>query len=190
MRGKGERPALLPQVAAGVTTGVAEILLTYPLEFTKNAMQLRGGGEAGGGRPSAAQVVARVVRREGVRGLYRGLQPWLLFAVPKCAIRFPTFNAVHSALEGSDGAGDGRSAGVAPLRNLLAGSVAGCVECVLTGVPLNTMTVRLIDDARRPQPRFRGLFHAIGVLIRAEGLRGIYRGASPLLVKSECRRRK
>lgn len=40
---------------------------------------------------------------------------------------------------------------------------------------------KLIDDAKRPQPRYRGLFHGTASIVREEGLLGIYRGLFPVV---------
>jgi solute carrier family 25 citrate transporter 1 len=40
---------------------------------------------------------------------------------------------------------------------------------------------KLIDDAKRPDPRYRGLVHGTVSIVRAEGIRGIYRGFFPVV---------
>jgi hypothetical protein len=40
---------------------------------------------------------------------------------------------------------------------------------------------KLIDDAKRPQPRYHGLLHGTASIVREEGLRGIYRGLFPVV---------
>ena len=40
---------------------------------------------------------------------------------------------------------------------------------------------KLIDDSKSPNPRFRGLIHGTSVIVREEGLRGIYRGLFPVV---------
>jgi hypothetical protein len=40
---------------------------------------------------------------------------------------------------------------------------------------------KLIDDAKRPQPRYRGLLHGTACIVQEEGLRGIYRGLFPVV---------
>jgi hypothetical protein len=44
-----------------------------------------------------------------------------------------------------------------------------------------TRRTKLIDDAKRPQPRFRGLVHGTVSIVREEGIRGIYRGLFPVV---------
>ena len=51
----------------------------------------------------------------------------------------------------------------------------------LTYVYNTTHRTKLVDDAKRPQPRFRGLVHGTVTIVREEGLRGIYRGLFPVV---------
>ena len=39
----------------------------------------------------------------------------------------------------------------------------------------------MIDDAKRPDPQYRGLIHGTREIIRQEGLSGIYRGLFPVV---------
>jgi hypothetical protein len=40
---------------------------------------------------------------------------------------------------------------------------------------------KLIDDAKRPNPQYRGLAHGTMSIIRQEGILGIYRGLFPVV---------
>ena len=40
---------------------------------------------------------------------------------------------------------------------------------------------KLIDDAKRPNPQYRGLIHGTTSIIRQEGIAGIYRGLFPVV---------
>ena len=40
---------------------------------------------------------------------------------------------------------------------------------------------KLIDDAKRPVPQYRGLVHGTTEIVKTEGLRGIYRGLFPVV---------
>ena len=40
---------------------------------------------------------------------------------------------------------------------------------------------KLIDDAKRPDPRYRGLVHGTVSIVREEGIGGIYRGLFPVV---------
>lgn len=40
---------------------------------------------------------------------------------------------------------------------------------------------KLIEDSRQPQPRYRGLIHGAGQIVKEEGIGGIYRGLLPVV---------
>lgn len=42
---------------------------------------------------------------------------------------------------------------------------------------------KLIDDAKRPNPQYKGLIHGTASIIRQEGISGIYRGLFPVVCK-------
>ena len=46
---------------------------------------------------------------------------------------------------------------------------------------------KLIDDAKRPNPRYKGLVHGTAYIIREEGIRGIYRGLFPVVSNNHLR---
>ena len=61
-----------------------------------------------------------------------------------------------------------------------------CVHCIVLQLYAHTVRhessrTKLIDDAKSPNPRFRGLIHGTGCIVREEGLRGIYRGLFPVV---------
>lgn len=58
------------------------------------------------------------VRTKGPLGLYKGLTPWIVFAFPRSAVRFSTYEFAAQWLQG-DGAK------VDPLYAMLAGTLAG-----------------------------------------------------------------
>lgn len=41
----------------------------------------------------------------------------------------------------------------------------------------------MVQDARRPDPQYKGLVHGTGQIIKYEGFRGIYRGLLPVIMK-------
>lgn len=41
----------------------------------------------------------------------------------------------------------------------------------------------MVQDARRPDPQYRGLIHGVGQIVKAEGVLGIYRGLFPVIMK-------
>jgi hypothetical protein len=40
---------------------------------------------------------------------------------------------------------------------------------------------KMIEDSKRPEPRFKGLAHGVKTIVREDGYRGIYRGLGPVV---------
>ena len=68
-----------------------------------------------------------------------------------------------------------------PLRPQKQSSASSLAFFQLTNVYNATHRTKLVDDAKRPQPRFRGLVHGTVSIVREEGFRGIYRGLFPVV---------
>lgn len=58
---------------------------------------------------------------------------------------------------------------LSPQNRMLAGLGAGVTEALFVVTPMETVKVKFINDQRSAQPRFRGLFHGIGMIIKEEG---------------------
>jgi solute carrier family 25 citrate transporter 1 len=43
--------------------------------------------------------------------------------------------------------------------------------------------VKFIHDQTLAEPRYRGLVHGVGVIVREEGIGGIYKGVVPTIAK-------
>ena len=53
--------------------------------------------------------------------------------------------------------------------------------CLCSALIHLTIRTKLIDDAKRPNPQFRGLVHGTSCIIKQEGIFGIYRGLFPVV---------
>ncbi len=93
-------------VIAGGVSAAAETIVGYPLQYVKTQQQLysrvssRTIADAATGRTytSVANVLRSTVSSFGFLGLYRGMSPLLLFALPRGACRFITYDVVASRL--------------------------------------------------------------------------------------------
>ena len=130
----------------------------------------------------------QVSRQEGVRALWKGLTPFATHLTLKYALRMGT-NAVYStALRDKDGRlTDG--------RRMLAGLCAGVTEALVIVTPFETTKIRLqqqrgLDKAAL---KYRGPVHAASTILREEGVRGLWSGAAPTMMRNgtnQVRRRK
>jgi len=168
MSSKKEKP--LHSLIAGATAGGVEAFVTYPADFVKTRSQF------GGKREPPLTIIRETLRSKGVRGLYSGCTALVVGNSVKAGVRFVSYDRFKQALADKDGK-------VSAPRSLLAGLGAGMLEAIFAVTPSETIKTKLVDDAKRPQPRYRGLLHGTASIVREEGLRGIYRGLFPVMMR-------
>ncbi|EIN05788.1 mitochondrial tricarboxylate transporter [Punctularia strigosozonata HHB-11173 SS5] len=168
MSGKKEKP--LHSLTAGAIAGAVEALVTYPAEFAKTRSQF------GGKRESPIAVIRDTVRAKGIIGLYSGCTALMVGNATKAGVRFVSYDHFKSMLADAEGK-------VSAPRSLVAGLGAGMMEAIFAVTPSETIKTKLIDDAKSPNPRYRGLIHGTTEIVRQEGIRGIYRGLFPVMMR-------
>ncbi|KAI4215220.1 MAG: hypothetical protein L6R36_009395 [Xanthoria steineri] len=167
-------PPSVSFIAGGVAGGV-EAIATYPFEFAKTRVQLRN--QSGAVSPkNPFLVVGQVFRNEGVRALYKGCSTLVVGSVAKDGVRFLAFDSIKKAFA------DPETGAMSPLRNLLAGMCTGVVASTFAVTPTERIKTALIDDARTAQ-RFHSSSHAVRLLYREYGLRGMYHGYAGTTLK-------
>ena len=192
----------LPLVARphAPTPSLASCAVTYPLEFIKVQQQLqasvpgqssvvssRGGAATAtaaaataAGRPSSSpqvlHIVTNTIEQRGVLGLYSGLSAWLYFRIPMSAIRFTTFEWATGFATGAGYTG--------PAAGVMCGTLAGVMEWLIFGVPMQCMSTKMLHDTNRATPVYRSFSHAMATIVREEGiLKGLWSGTVPNVLK-------
>lgn len=163
-----EKP--LHSLFAGATAGAVEAFLTYPTEFVKTRSQF------GGKRESPIAIIRDTLKNKGVAGLYSGCTALVVGNSVKAGVRFVSYDHFKQMLANSEGK-------VSAPRSLLAGLGAGMTEAIFAVTPSETIKTKLIDDAKRPNPQYRGLIHGTASIVRQEGIFGIYRGLFPVMMR-------
>eukprot|EP01063_Lacrimia_lanifica_P012581 TRINITY_DN1923_c0_g3_i1.p1 TRINITY_DN1923_c0_g3~~TRINITY_DN1923_c0_g3_i1.p1 ORF type:complete len:272 (+),score=71.62 TRINITY_DN1923_c0_g3_i1:139-954(+) len=146
-------------VAAGGVCGGVEAVLTYPAEYAKTQLQLLPAARKG----SMVEALRRTKAREGVRGWYRGCAVVVCGGVPKHGLRFGVHDCTCEAV-GSFGGG-------------LLGGLAASFGAI---IPQETVKTTLIKNPTV----YRGGAHCAAALVRAEGVRGLYRGVAATASKN------
>ncbi|XP_071452319.1 putative tricarboxylate transport protein, mitochondrial [Hetaerina americana] len=165
-------------VAGGITGGI-EICITFPTEYVKTQLQLDEKGGLKGGEKKYNGImdcVKKTVRQHGFFGLYRGLSVLLYGSIPKSAVRFGAFEELKKRSVDSNG-------NLAPHQRLLCGLGAGVSEAILAVTPMETVKVKFINDQRSGNPRYRGFFHGVTMIVKEQGIRGIYQGLTATIMK-------
>merc|ERR1712137_1364194 len=85
--------------------------------------------------------------KEGVRGLYRGLQPTILALLPNWAVYFSVYNGIKTRLGGAKGTSSGNES---MYVNFIAAGCAGCSTTFITN-PLWVVKTRLQTQIAAPE---------------------------------------
>ncbi|KAJ7158853.1 mitochondrial tricarboxylate transporter [Mycena filopes] len=165
---KKEKP--MHSIIAGTTAGAIEAFVTYPTEFVKTRSQFSGK------RESPIAIIRDTLKTKGIIGLYSGCTALVVGNAAKAGVRFVAYDHFKHLLADSEGK-------VSAPRSLLAGLGAGMMEAIFAVTPSETIKTKLIDDAKGPNPQYRGLLHGTASIVRQEGIRGIYRGLFPVMMR-------
>lgn len=161
-------------VAGGCATGV-----TYPLDLLRTRFAAQGPDRVYG---SLRASIVEIARHEGVPGFFRGCSAAVAQIVPYMGLFFTTYEALRPAMTWDAlplGTGD---------------AAAGVVASVLakTGVfPLDLVRKRLqVQGPTRTRyvhrniPEYKGVLKSIDMIVRTQGVRGLYRGLTVSLLKA------
>uniref|UniRef100_A0A224XTT6 Citrate transport protein n=1 Tax=Panstrongylus lignarius TaxID=156445 RepID=A0A224XTT6_9HEMI len=161
-------------VAGGITGGI-EICITYPTEYVKTQLQL---DEKGGTKQYTGIIdcVKKTVKKHGVFGLYRGLSVLVYGSIPKSAVRFGAFETFKNRAVDERG-------NLSLHARAFCGLGAGVAEAIFAVTPMETVKVKFINDRRAAEPRFKGFFHGVSLIIKEQGVRGVYQGLTATILK-------
>ncbi|KAL7410051.1 mitochondrial tricarboxylate transporter [Mrakia frigida] len=166
---------LWASLTAGVLAGAIEGVVTYPTEFVKTqsqfASQIKGEKP-----PGPIQIIKNTLATKGPLGLYAGCGALVVGNAVKAGVRFLSYDHYKSLLQDDNGK-------LTAPRSLLAGLGAGMTEAVFAVTPSETIKTKLIEDSRKVKPEFKGLIHGTSAIIRQEGVAGIYRGLSAVMLR-------
>ncbi|KAI3425920.1 hypothetical protein D9Q98_007892 [Chlorella vulgaris] len=152
--------ALLPKVAAGMLSGALAAGISNPTDLVKTQMQ-KGGGALGG--PVA--VMARVVRAEGVRGLWVGTTPSMARAAALTAAQCATYDELKVLFVRNLGWEDNL-----PTHFTVSG-LAGLVTTTVTA-PVDMVKTNLMVQRHLYTTPVQCVRH----IIAHQGVRGLFKG--------------
>ena len=168
----------------------------YPLDVVKTRLAVADRSLYSGVR----SCLAATIRREGVRGLYQGLGPALLGIMPVAGVDLATFNTCKERYLARQRRLEGAAAQQQQQLPLHMSIGLGAVAAVCGGVvgyPLTVVRTRLQVQAMTApeplaqsptgtalQPRYANAFDVFAQIWRRDGLRGLYRGQVPSLMKT------
>ena len=160
---------------SGSFGGLAEACLLQPIDTIKTRLQLDHSGQYRGIIDAGRQIS----RTEGVPALWKGVTPFATQLFLKYSLRFSSQAFFAGLLRDEHGRlSDG--------RRMLSGLCAGVSEALIIITPLETAKIRLqqqrgLDKAAL---KYHGPVHAATTILREEGVRGLWSGATPTMLRN------
>ncbi|GAB6031327.1 hypothetical protein CHUAL_009114 [Chamberlinius hualienensis] len=139
--------------------------------------------------PSMLSAARTMYRLEGAKSLYKGLVPTVLQIMPHSGIQFCVYTSLvsyskHVTMRSSP------FASVGWFESMVFGGVAGIVAKFVV-YPLDLIKKRLqvqgFEEARKKFGKigvYRGLCDCMVKIVRSEGIRGLYKGLLPSVIKA------
>jgi hypothetical protein len=146
------------EMLGGFSAGVVGTVIGYPLDLVKTRMQTSSDGKG------FLRVGSRIVRKEGVRALYKGMAPPLISLAILNTGNFTSYNYFRT-LFGSDRGWD--------VKNGMAGAM-GCWGSSVSTVEHMIKTQMQLDNIGNK--RYQGSWHCMTTLMRERGWTVIYTG--------------
>ncbi|XP_036915380.1 solute carrier family 25 member 48 isoform X1 [Sturnira hondurensis] len=182
----------LEDFAAGWIGGAASVIVGHPLDTVKTRLQ------AGVGYGNTLSCIRMVYRKESVFGFFKGMSFPLASIAVYNSVVFGVFSNTQRFLSQHQS----REPEAGPphtLSNLLLASMVAGVVSVGLGTPVDLIKIRLQMQTQpfrktnlslKPRavalgerPAYQGPVHCIATIVRTEGLVGLYRGASAMLLR-------
>jgi solute carrier family 25 citrate transporter 1 len=177
---------------AGLLSGLTEaVLVVTPAEVCKIRMQsqyhsmMDPAQRAHAKYKNVAQTAMLVAREEGFGALYKGVVPTMLRQGCNQAVNFTAYNwSKGRLLEYKSGASGGAEATLDHWQTLLLGGLSGGMG-PLANNPLDVVKTRMQKQVITPgrEPKYNGLLNSCIVIGREEGVRALWRGITPRLMR-------
>ncbi|XP_042052024.1 mitochondrial succinate-fumarate transporter 1-like [Salvia splendens] len=174
-----KQPKSIPpymKAASGSFGGVVEASCLQPIDVIKTRLQLDRTGSYKG----ILHCGSTIVRNEGVRALWKGLTPFSTHLTLKYALRMGSNAYLQSAFK------DSETGELSHHGRLLSGFGAGVLEALVIVTPFEVVKIRL-QQQRGLSPelfKYKGPVHCARMIVREEGLRGLWAGASPTVMRN------
>jgi len=175
--GPGNKPTPLQTLAASMSSGICCQTGVYPIDLIRTRLMTSPGAYTG-----MVDCFKSTIKDEGARALYKGLLPANMFAVPyygtqffvydMLKIQYTTFNRPLD---------DPRPAN--PLIGIPLGAISSMTAC-LVAFPFQMAWKRLQVQGVGGRPiQYAGTIDCLRQVVVKEGVRGVYAGLVPNLIK-------
>ncbi|CRK48957.1 putative mitochondrial carrier like protein [Verticillium longisporum] len=179
----GAELSSVTRLICGGAAGITSVFFTYPLDIVRTRLSIQSASFAElGARPDHLpgmwSTLKSMYKTEGgMAALYRGITPTVAGVAPYVGLNFMTYEIVRTYLtpEGEQNP--------SAVRKLLAGAISGAVAQTCT-YPFDVLRRRFqINTMSGMGYQYKGVTDAIKVILAQEGIKGLYKGIVPNLLK-------
>ena len=162
----------------GTGTGAIQSLLISPVELTKVRLQLQNAGQMTETAKGPLMLAKNIWRKEGLRGIYRGLGVTVMRDGPSHGLYFWTYEYMREQLHPGC-----RKSGEESLNTMLiAGGLAG-VTSWISCYPFDVVKTRL--QAQTPSSiKYKGIIDCFKKSVNAEGYGVLWRGLGTTVARA------
>jgi len=175
-----DKPAWLKAVqpfAVGGMSGCVATSVVQPIDMVKVRIQLAG--ESGGSK-NPVVVASNIIKNEGFKNLYKGLDAGIIRQLTYTTARLGIFRVTSNALKNPG------ETSIPLYKKAFAGLFAGALGSVI-GNPADLALIRMQADATLPvaeRRNYKGVFDALTRIAREEGVLGLWKGCGPTVVRA------
>ncbi|KAL9562795.1 hypothetical protein ACKAV7_012981 [Fusarium commune] len=173
--------ATLRPFIIGGASGLVATTCIHPIDVIKVRLQLAG---QGGSSPSGLFSVARgIVSRGRLLDLYQGISAGYLRQLVYGTARLGFFYTFEDAFKRRASTQD---RDINFVERGVAGLLAGALGSFI-GTPTEVALIRMQSDGMKPRAEranYRSVFDALSRITRAEGIRGLWSGTTPTVIRA------
>lgn len=181
-------PSTIVRMISGAVAGCTGCVACYPLDLVRTRLTTELPGKEH--YKGTIDAFRKIIQSEGLGGLYAGLGPTLFVAVPNFAISYTVYGTLKEYVLDDDLFYNLRKVDVESGEeslgfqlSLLCGAASGTLSTLVT-FPFDTIRRRMqIQNLHIEKEKRLTGFQQVQMLIRNEGVSGLYRGLPPELFK-------
>lgn len=165
------------RMVAGALSGAAGAVSCNPFEVVRVRMQAQSSLATGAhqyGYRGVGDAFRRIVREEGVAGLYKATGASVARSMVGTSVNLTSYTLIRENAVARLGAGDG------PVTDVCTALLSGLLTTVAMS-PVDVVRTRLMNQPEPPV--YRGVAHALVSIVRNEGPRALFLGVWPAYLR-------